>query len=72
MGKYFFYRCIHCGEWYYSTRRIKRKKCWKCNHSFEFSHSSKFIKNCSSNEAIIIIKELKKKGKKEDLLGYLV
>ena len=71
MGDYYFYRCIHCGEWYYSIGRIKRKKCWKCNHSFDFDKSSKFRQNCTSIGAISIIKELKKKSKKEDLINYL-
>ncbi|MBN1216506.1 MAG: hypothetical protein JXA99_13830 [Candidatus Lokiarchaeota archaeon] len=67
----FFYRCIHCGEWYYCTKQIKRKKCWKCNHSFDFAHSSKFKKKCSLNEAIMIIKELKKRKKNEGIIHFL-
>ncbi|MFX0103959.1 MAG: DUF1922 domain-containing protein [Candidatus Hodarchaeota archaeon] len=57
--KYFFFRCVNCGEWYYTNRIIKSKKCWKCNHSFNFKNSTKFSKICSVKDAIIIIKDLK-------------
>ncbi|MFX1571216.1 MAG: DUF1922 domain-containing protein [Promethearchaeota archaeon] len=58
---YFFFRCSHCGEWYYTNRKIKVKKCWKCNHSFLFKNASKFSKVCSMNGAITVIKQLKNK-----------
>ncbi|MBY8981908.1 MAG: DUF1922 domain-containing protein [Candidatus Lokiarchaeota archaeon] len=70
MYSYYFFRCVHCGEWYYTSRRIKRKKCWKCNRTFNFDNSSKFIKKCSLNDAIAIIKVLKLKSEKEDILKY--
>lgn len=59
--KFYFFRCYHCGEWFYSTRKIKTKKCWKCNRSFLIKDSLKFTKNCSTKIAITIIKELKNK-----------
>ncbi|MFW9783849.1 MAG: DUF1922 domain-containing protein [Candidatus Heimdallarchaeota archaeon] len=59
--KYFFYRCYNCGEWYYTHRVIKKKKCWKCNHTFSFENSTKFSKICTTKGAITIIKELKTK-----------
>ncbi|MFX1329414.1 MAG: DUF1922 domain-containing protein [Promethearchaeota archaeon] len=60
--KYFFFRCYNCGEWYYSNRIIKSKKCWKCNKSFLFKNSNKFSKLCSLNDAIYTIKTLKRKS----------
>jgi len=45
--KIYFFRCYHCGEWYYSNRIIKTKKCWKCNRSFVFKNSTKFSKFCT-------------------------
>lgn len=57
--KYFFYRCYYCGEWYYTQRVIKTKKCWKCNHSFLFKNAAKFTRNCTMQGAISLIKELK-------------
>lgn len=63
--KFYFFRCYHCGEWYYSSKRIKQKKCWKCNKSFKFKNSSKFSKECTTREAIEIIKALKEKETKE-------
>lgn len=68
---FYFFRCYHCGEWFYSNKRIKVKKCWKCNHSFQFKNSTKFSRKCSLKEAIIIIKTLKNKTKNEDLLNYI-
>ncbi len=58
---YYFFRCYRCGEWYYTQRIIKTKKCWKCNHSFTFKNSTKFSKICTTKGAIVIIKELKTK-----------
>lgn len=57
---FYFFQCVHCGSWYYSSKRIKRKKCVKCNKTFRFEHSNKLKKKCSTQEAIIIIKHLKK------------
>ncbi|MFW9999024.1 MAG: DUF1922 domain-containing protein [Candidatus Hodarchaeota archaeon] len=57
--KFFFFRCYNCGEWYYTNRVIKSKKCWKCNHSFSFKNSMKFTKVCSIKGAISIVKKLK-------------
>ncbi|MBY8983514.1 MAG: DUF1922 domain-containing protein [Candidatus Lokiarchaeota archaeon] len=59
--KYFFYRCCNCGEWFYTNRVIKTKKCWKCNRSFSFKNAAKFTKICTTQGAIAIIKELKTK-----------
>jgi hypothetical protein len=50
---------------------IKSKKCWKCNHSFQFKNSRKFSKTCTTPEAIGIIKVLKEKGKNENLWSYI-
>ena len=57
--KFYFFKCTHCGEWFYSSRLIKTKRCWKCNHSFQTKNSIKFSKSCSIKAAIEIIKELK-------------
>ncbi|TFG23124.1 MAG: DUF1922 domain-containing protein [Promethearchaeota archaeon] len=69
--KYYFFRCYRCGEWYYTNKIIKTKKCWKCHHSFQFQKSTKFSKKCSINDAIEIIKELKKRRVNENLLKYV-
>lgn len=71
MSKFYFYRCYNCNAWYYTNRIIKTKKCWQCNKSFTFQKSTKFTKNCSLNEAIAIIKELKKNVEDESLSKYL-
>ena len=53
------------------TKFLKKKKCWKCNRTFQFQHSIKFSKNCSMSIAIAILKELKKKTGEENLSNYL-
>ena len=58
--KFFFYQCYNCGQWYYSEKVIKTKKCLICNHSFQFQKSLKFSKFCLTSEAIETIKNLKK------------
>ncbi|MHA1491635.1 MAG: DUF1922 domain-containing protein [Promethearchaeota archaeon] len=69
---YYFYRCYFCGQYYYSNRIIKTKKCWKCNRTFQFKKSKKFSKNCSLQEAIKIAKLLKKSKKEElNLLQFI-
>ena len=57
--KYYFYRCYHCGEWYYTNKIVKTKKCWRCNYSFQFKNSNKFSKLCTLSQATEIIKQLK-------------
>jgi hypothetical protein len=69
--KFYFFRCYHCGEWSYSNRVIKTKKCVKCNRSFQFKNSSKFSKTVTLQSAIKIIKNLKMKGEMESLSKYL-
>ncbi len=69
---YYFFRCIWCGQWYYSYKIIKRKKCVKCNRSFQFQKSTKFSRQCSMNGAIAIIKRLKENVKDEALSKYLI
>jgi len=69
--KYYFFRCYHCGEWFYTNRRIKSKKCWKCNHSFQFINSKKFVKTCTTQNAIKLIKDLKEQKQSKILLKYL-
>lgn len=69
--KFYFFRCYHCGEWSYSNKIIKTKKCWKCNRSFLFKNSTKFSKMATFQGAIKIIKELKMKGEKESLFQFL-
>ncbi len=69
--KFFFFRCYHCGEWYYSNKILKTKKCWKCNRSFQFKNSFKFRRTVTSEDAIRIIKNLKMKGEKETLFKFL-
>ncbi|MFX1498413.1 MAG: hypothetical protein ACFFBH_12870 [Promethearchaeota archaeon] len=63
--KYYFYRCYHCGEWYYCNKIIKTKKCWRCNHSFTFKPSTKFSKYVTLSQAIQIVKYLKEKAESE-------
>lgn len=69
--KFYFFRCYHCGEWTYSNKVIKTKKCVKCNRSFQFKNSSKFSKTVTHQSAIKIIKDLKMKGETESLLKFL-
>jgi len=57
--KFYFFRCYNCGQWYYTNKTIKTKKCWRCNHSFTFKNSTKFSKICSIKDAIEVIKKLK-------------
>jgi hypothetical protein len=70
--KYFFFRCYHCGEWYYAKMNIKSKKCVRCNRTFQFKNSTKFSRNCSIKEAILIIKQLKGKREMESLSTYVL
>ena len=63
--KFYFFRCYHCGAWHYSNKRIKSKKCCKCNRSFQFQNSTKFSKNCVYKTAIAIMKQLKTRAQKE-------
>lgn len=69
--KFYFFRCYHCGEWYYSNKIIKTKKCWKCNRSFQFKNSFKVIRTVTLSDAIRIIKKIKMKGEKETLFKFL-
>ncbi len=69
--KFYFFRCYHCGEWFYSNKILKSKKCWKCSRSFQFKHSVKTSKMVTLQEAIKIIKKLKMSGEKESLFYYL-
>lgn len=71
MQKFCFFRCYHCGTWYYSNRVIKVKKCLKCHHTFQFRKTSKFYKKGSMSDAIAIIKELKKRSEAENLTKYI-
>jgi len=68
---YYFFRCSFCGSWYYSNKILKKKKCWKCNRTFQFQNSIKFSKKCSIRITIAILKELKKKAEEENLSKYL-
>ncbi|MHA1411193.1 MAG: DUF1922 domain-containing protein [Promethearchaeota archaeon] len=61
--KFTFFRCYHCGEWFYTKKPIKVKKCWKCNRIFQFKNAFKFSKTCQQEEAIRLIKMLKEKEK---------
>lgn len=69
--KFYFFRCYHCGELFYSNKILKTKKCWKCNRSFQFKNSTKFSKTVTLQGAIKIIKDLKMKGKTESLFKFL-
>ena len=69
--KYFFFRCYHCGEWYYTKKFIKTKKCVRCNRTFQFKNSTKFFRVCSIKEAILIVKQLKGKREMESLSTYV-
>lgn len=69
--KYYFFRCYHCGEWFYSNKILKTKKCWKCNRSFQFKNSTKFSKRITLQGAVKIIKRLKIEGKAESFFKIL-
>ena len=69
--KFYFFRCYHCGEWFYSNKIIKTKKCWKCNRSFQFKNSFKIVRTVTLSDAIKIIKKIKMKGEKETLFKFL-
>lgn len=69
--KYFFFRCYHCGQWYYVNRIIKTKKCVHCNKSFQFKNATKISKICTLKQAIAIVKELKNKIQNESLSKYI-
>ncbi len=71
LQKIYFFRCYHCGEWYYSNKIIKVKKCWKCAKSFQFKNSTKFTKTCTLQEAINLIKKLKENVEDASLTKYL-
>ncbi|MFO8017225.1 MAG: DUF1922 domain-containing protein [Promethearchaeia archaeon] len=71
LKKFYFYRCSHCGNWHYSDKRIKVKKCLSCHRSFTFEHAKKFSKECTTYEAISVMKELKKQMSKEQLNPHL-
>lgn len=71
MQKFYFFRCYYCGAWYYCNKIIKKKKCLKCIHTFQYHKSTKFTKKCSVSGAIAIIKELKKRRKDENLTKYI-
>lgn len=70
LQKYTFFRCYHCGMWYYTKGIIKTKKCLKCNRSFQVQKSYKFTKKCTTEESIAIVKNLKKNMENEDLAKY--
>ncbi len=67
---YYFYKCYHCGSWFYSKGRIKQKKCFFCNKTFQFTKSTKFSKTCSPQEAIAILKKLKEKEMDKDISKF--
>lgn len=69
--KFYFFRCYHCGEWFYSNKILKSKKCWKCSRSFQFKNAFKTSKMVTLQEAIKTIKKLKMSGEKESLFYYL-
>jgi hypothetical protein len=69
--KFFFFRCYHCGQWYYVNKIIKTKKCVHCNKSFQFKKAAKFSKDSTLYQAIAIVKELKYKVENEPLSKYI-
>ena len=70
LRKFTFFRCHYCGMWYYFNKPIKTKKCLKCNRSFQVQKSYKFSKECTIEDSIAILKELKTKMENEDLSKY--
>jgi hypothetical protein len=72
LNKYYFFSCYNCGEWFYSNRVIKIKKCHKCNRSFQFSKSIKFSKSCTIEVAIATLKQLKINREKEKTLSQKI
>ena len=67
---FFFFQFYNCGQWYYSEKVIKTKKCLTCNHSFKFQKSIKFTKFCLTYEAIEIIKKLKNTKENESQIKF--
>jgi len=62
--RYLIFNCYHCGELYYTQKPIKRKKCFKCSKTFQFSKSKKIKVDIPShygvNGIIDVLKHLKK------------
>ena len=71
---YWIYQCKNCGKLYYSTKRIKRKKCHACHISFKFRDCIKSKVNLTSREIIKLVQHLKEqrfKQKHFDLIAEL-
>jgi DNA-directed RNA polymerase subunit RPC12/RpoP len=71
---YWIYQCVNCGKLYYSTKRIKRKKCHSCHSSFKFKDSIKSQVHLTSREVIKLLQYLKEqrfKQKHFDLIEEL-
>ncbi|TFF97222.1 MAG: hypothetical protein EU547_04890 [Promethearchaeota archaeon] len=68
---YWIYQCTNCGKLYYSTKRIKRKKCYACHHSFKFSDSVKSQVSVSSREVIKLVQYLKKQRFKQKYFNLI-
>ena len=72
LRKFYFFQCYHCGAWNYSNKVIKSRKCWKCHRIFQFKQALKFVRECSMNQAICIIKHLKEREEKEVFSKYII
>ena len=57
---YIFFRCVNCGELYYTDKVLKIKGCVVCNKRFLFQKSVKFKVKLTLKEVIQIFKELKR------------
>lgn len=62
---FWFYRCVRCGAWYYSDKRIEREHCIKCNRSFKFDHANKIKRKLTLKQAIAYIKKVKEPNMRE-------
>ncbi|MGV9198644.1 MAG: hypothetical protein ACOC4M_07370 [Promethearchaeia archaeon] len=66
---FWFYQCYHCGMWHYSDQRVKRKTCTRCHRSFTFENAHKIHCQCTTKQAVVIIKQLKKQETEEHQQG---
>jgi len=67
---YFFFQCPHCRLWSYSSRRIKKRKCVKCNKTFGFNEVKKEKYHCTMKDAIRYIKH-KKEPELRELIHFI-
>lgn len=68
---FYFYFCYRCGCLYYAKKRIKKKKCNSCNHTFTFKKAKKVRVNLRSERgATALLKYLKRRKYEEKYLSF--